>query len=221
MKSVAELTETALNRLLPSEDAYPPSIHRLMRYSIFAGGKRIRPCLIMAAYEACGEFSETAFPSMSALPSRCFTPFRSFTTIFPAWTTTISGAESLPLTAHSMRRLPCSAATPLHHRFRGAGSARPGRRHCRDRGRARHQRHDRRQVVDLESEGKIVNRHVVEYIHEKKTAALIRACVIIGPSLLMRCIRGGSARLVWQPCGHRFSGDRRYSGRREHDRATR
>jgi len=54
MKNVAELTEAALNRLLPAEEAYPPSIHRLMRYSTFAGGKRIRPCLIMAAYEACG-----------------------------------------------------------------------------------------------------------------------------------------------------------------------
>ena len=39
------------------------------------------------------------------------------------------------------------------------------------------------QVVDIESEGKPVDRQVVEYIHEKKTAALIRACVTIGAML--------------------------------------
>ncbi|HEV2494667.1 MAG TPA: farnesyl diphosphate synthase [Terriglobia bacterium] len=36
-----------LDRLLPPEDAYPPSIHRAMRYSVFAGGKRLRPILCL------------------------------------------------------------------------------------------------------------------------------------------------------------------------------
>jgi geranylgeranyl diphosphate synthase type II len=39
------------------------------------------------------------------------------------------------------------------------------------------------QVVDIESEGKKVGRETVEYIHHKKTAALIRACVRIGAML--------------------------------------
>jgi geranylgeranyl diphosphate synthase type II len=39
------------------------------------------------------------------------------------------------------------------------------------------------QVVDIESEGKKVDRETVEYIHTKKTAALIRACVRIGAML--------------------------------------
>jgi geranylgeranyl diphosphate synthase type II len=34
-----------LERILPSEDDYPTSIHRAMRYSVFAGGKRLRPIL--------------------------------------------------------------------------------------------------------------------------------------------------------------------------------
>ena len=36
-----------LERLLPSESAQPPSIHQAMRYSVFAGGKRIRPILCL------------------------------------------------------------------------------------------------------------------------------------------------------------------------------
>src|SRR3984885_9527953 len=37
--------ESALEKLLPTEDTLPSSIHRAMRYSVFAGGKRIRPIL--------------------------------------------------------------------------------------------------------------------------------------------------------------------------------
>jgi geranylgeranyl diphosphate synthase type II len=44
----------ALDRLLPLEGEPPESIHRAMRYSVFAGGKRIRPILALAAAEASG-----------------------------------------------------------------------------------------------------------------------------------------------------------------------
>ena len=54
MKNVASLTEAMIEKLLPAEGIYPESVHRLMRYSTFAGGKRVRPSLVMAAYEACG-----------------------------------------------------------------------------------------------------------------------------------------------------------------------
>src|SRR6266852_6712112 len=37
--------DAALERLLPAETTHPPSIHKAMRYSVFAGGKRIRPIL--------------------------------------------------------------------------------------------------------------------------------------------------------------------------------
>jgi geranylgeranyl diphosphate synthase type II len=43
-----------LNLWLPKESARPVTIHRAMRYSIFAGGKRMRPVLCMAAARACG-----------------------------------------------------------------------------------------------------------------------------------------------------------------------
>src|SRR6202161_2539542 len=47
--SGAQLTDAALERLLPSPDTLPHSIHRAMRHSTFAGGKRLRPILVMEA----------------------------------------------------------------------------------------------------------------------------------------------------------------------------
>jgi geranylgeranyl diphosphate synthase type II len=47
--SGAQLTDAALERLLPSPDTLPHSIHRAMRHSTFAGGKRLRPILCMEA----------------------------------------------------------------------------------------------------------------------------------------------------------------------------
>lgn len=48
------LVDAALDRLLPAEDESPETIHKAMRYSMFAGGKRMRPVLCLAAAEACG-----------------------------------------------------------------------------------------------------------------------------------------------------------------------
>jgi geranylgeranyl diphosphate synthase, type II len=45
----ADLTDLALDRLLPSADQTPVSIHRAMRHSVFAGGKRLRPVLCLEA----------------------------------------------------------------------------------------------------------------------------------------------------------------------------
>jgi geranylgeranyl diphosphate synthase type II len=49
LSSGAELTDEALNRLLPGADQAPVSIHRAMRHSVFAGGKRLRPVLCLEA----------------------------------------------------------------------------------------------------------------------------------------------------------------------------
>jgi len=58
---------TALNKLLPPENAQPPTIHKAMRYSIFAGGKRIRPVLTLAACEAVGGKTVAAMPLACAV----------------------------------------------------------------------------------------------------------------------------------------------------------
>ena len=49
LKAGVERTDAALERLLPSADTQPHSIHRAMRHSTFAGGKRLRPVLCMEA----------------------------------------------------------------------------------------------------------------------------------------------------------------------------
>ncbi|MDD5678305.1 MAG: polyprenyl synthetase family protein [Kiritimatiellae bacterium] len=48
------LINTALDRQLPVETERPAALHKAMRYSVFSGGKRLRPILCLAATEACG-----------------------------------------------------------------------------------------------------------------------------------------------------------------------
>src|SRR5258706_15321313 len=62
-----EAVNRALDRFLPSETAKPATIHKAMRYSLFAGGKRIRPALCLAAAEACGGKDEHAMPLACAV----------------------------------------------------------------------------------------------------------------------------------------------------------
>jgi len=61
------LVEEALDRLLPPETAEPALIHRAMRYSVFGGGKRLRPVLVLAAAEAVGGAPEPLLPVAAAL----------------------------------------------------------------------------------------------------------------------------------------------------------
>ena len=58
LRSGAELTDRALERLLPGPDTAPSSIHRAMRHSTFAGGKRLRPVLCMEAARMIADSSE-------------------------------------------------------------------------------------------------------------------------------------------------------------------
>jgi geranylgeranyl diphosphate synthase type II len=59
--------DRALRKYLPSTKTKPPTIHQAMRYSIFAGGKRMRPVLCLAAAEACGGNWEQAMPQACAV----------------------------------------------------------------------------------------------------------------------------------------------------------
>ena len=54
LKEKGELVNKALDSLLPSADRYPGRVHSAMRYSLFAGGKRLRPILLLSAFEAVG-----------------------------------------------------------------------------------------------------------------------------------------------------------------------
>jgi len=55
MAAEQKAVDAALNRWVPREDQNPATIHRAMRYSLFAGGKRIRPLLAIAAAQAVSD----------------------------------------------------------------------------------------------------------------------------------------------------------------------
>jgi geranylgeranyl diphosphate synthase type II len=61
------LVDAALERWLPPQDERPPRVHEAMRYSVFAGGKRLRPVLALLAAEAAGGKAEDAMPVAVAL----------------------------------------------------------------------------------------------------------------------------------------------------------
>jgi geranylgeranyl diphosphate synthase type II len=59
--------DRALDRWLPPEKTRPATLHRAMRYAVFAGGKRLRPILCLAAAEACGGKIPAALPAACAV----------------------------------------------------------------------------------------------------------------------------------------------------------
>ncbi len=61
------LVDAALDGLLPVEELNPPVIFQAARYSLMAGGKRLRPIFCMAAAEAVGGKGETVMPVACAL----------------------------------------------------------------------------------------------------------------------------------------------------------
>ena len=85
IKRVSKATDETLEKLLPPETSYPFSIHKLMRYSTFAGGKRVRPCLLMASHEACGEVSGIKALWLHQQHWRCFILSHLSMMIFLAW----------------------------------------------------------------------------------------------------------------------------------------
>ncbi len=61
------LIDKGLESYLPSPREYPPIIHRAMRHSIFAGGKRFRPILVLASCEVCGGKVKDVLPFACAV----------------------------------------------------------------------------------------------------------------------------------------------------------
>jgi geranylgeranyl diphosphate synthase type II len=184
MARVAGVTETLLEELLPPEKTYPPSIHALMRYSVFAGGKRIRPTLIMAAHEACGgvfgerrvtfacaaiEMLHTFSLIHDDLPCMDDDDFRrGKPTAHKAFGEAIAvlGGDALCIFAFEcLAKIGRTDVIEEIAQSLGTCGMIGG------------------QVVDIESEGKPASREIVEYIHKNKTAALIRSCVRVGAML--------------------------------------
>jgi len=184
LKKNAELIERTLGELLPHDDVYPESIHRLMRYSMFAGGKRIRPALLMASYEACGGTFGDRNALAAAASLEMFHTFslihddlpcmddddfrRGKPTAHKAFTEALAvlGGDALCIMAYEVLASigDITLVTEIS-RALGTDGMIGG------------------QVVDIESEGKKVDRATVEYIHRAKTAALIKASVRMGAIL--------------------------------------
>jgi len=177
--------DAQLDRLLPSEAVPPPSIHQAMRYSVFAGGKRIRPILCLetarifdaeglhALYPGCAiEFIHTYSLIHDDLPAldnddlrrgkpTCHKKFGEATAI-------LAGDALLTLAFETVAATPGSAERRVAMVTEIATAA--GTVNGMVGG----------QIADLEAEGKRVGPEMLEYIHRSKTAALIRASVTSG-----------------------------------------
>jgi geranylgeranyl diphosphate synthase type II len=67
LKQKVALINEALNDFLPAADVYPPVIHQAMREVVFAGGKRLRPVLVIEAAEIVGGTPKMVLPAACAL----------------------------------------------------------------------------------------------------------------------------------------------------------
>lgn len=181
--------DAALDRLLPAETIEPVSIHIAMRYSVFAGGKRIRPILCL---EAARIFEPDAQPDASlAMHAACAIEFiHTYSLIhddlpaldnddlrrgkptchkqFGEATAILAGDGLLTLAFQSIGESSTSAERTLAILQEVSSAAGTVKGMVGG------------QVADLESEGKRVAPQTLEYIHRSKTAALIRASVSTG-----------------------------------------
>lgn len=177
--------EAALQQLLPPEHALPTSIHRAMRYSVFAGGKRIRPILCMEAarmfsieqdgplHVGCAlEFIHTYSLIHDDLPALDNDDLRrgkpTNHKVFGEATAILAGDALLTLAFHTL------AMAPVEPQRRLAILAMVAEASGTDHGMIGGQ------VADLEAEGKSSDKAMLEYIHRSKTAALIRASIVAG-----------------------------------------
>ncbi|MEA3545102.1 MAG: polyprenyl synthetase family protein, partial [Thermodesulfobacteriota bacterium] len=67
LKERIQLIDSALDRYLPGAEMLPAVLHQAMRYSVFAGGKRIRPILMLAACDAVGGTLKNVLPAACAI----------------------------------------------------------------------------------------------------------------------------------------------------------
>ncbi|MBI5286103.1 MAG: polyprenyl synthetase family protein [Deltaproteobacteria bacterium] len=183
--------DKALDDFLPGEEEFPQSLHRAMRYSVFAGGKRIRPILVVASAEAVGgdaskvihvacgmEFIHTYSLIHDDLPAIDNDDFRrgkpTSHKVFGEATAILAGDALLTLAFEIMARTPVGDGREtstllkvIQEVARAAGST----------GMAGGQE------VDIETQIDDVTFPILEYIHIHKTGALILACVRAGAIL--------------------------------------
>ena len=175
----------ALDRFLPAAAAKPATIHRAMRYSLFAGGKRMRPALCLAAAAACGGDEAAAMPLACAV--ECIHTYSLIHDDLPAMDN--DDYRRGKLTNHKVfgEGIAVLAGDALlTQAFEIAGK-------CQGWPRYSHQRIVLElaqaagslqliagQVADLEGEGKLISAQQLRYIHERKTSALLCGSARLG-----------------------------------------
>jgi geranylgeranyl diphosphate synthase type II len=183
--------DEALDRALPPATAYPPTIHEAMRYSVFAGGKRLRPVLVIAGAEVVGGRPADVLPTACCfelihtyslihddLPAMDDDDFRrgrpTSHKVFGEAIAILAGDAlltlALGLVAHNVG--PGRAPVEVLPRLLAEITAAAGTDGMIG-----------GQVVDVQSEGRTVSPETLEYIHTRKTAALIRGALRAGAML--------------------------------------
>jgi geranylgeranyl diphosphate synthase type II len=178
--------DAALDRALLPEDAWPATIHRAVRYSLFAGGKRIRPILVLAAGEAVGGLPSDLMPLACAvemihtyslihddLPAMDDDDLRrgkpTSHKVFGEAIAILAGDAVLTRAFALLAETPAAADTAWMRR-RLEATAILGEA-CGTTGLIGGQ------VEDLESEGRTISAEALERLHRAKTGALLGACV--------------------------------------------
>lgn len=184
MKEKQELVNIILDRYLPRKDEYPKEIHKALRYSIFAGGKRLRPYLTLATYQMYKEDLEPITPVAAAiemlhtytlihddLPDIDDDDFRrgkkSCHTMFGDGVALLAG-DSLLVNAFELITY-AGIDDALKVQFVRELATDGGIKGL-----------IAGQMVDIESEGKKIDKKTLNFIHENKTAKLINICLRFG-----------------------------------------
>src|SRR5712675_1076855 len=180
-----KLIDGALDRYLPKANRKPATLHRAMRYSLFAGGKRLRPILCLAAAEACRGKINDALPLACALecihtyslvhddlPSMDNDDFRrgrpTCHKVFGDGIAVLAGDALLTIAFEIVSRAKPTSRYQMSILLRELAVA------------AGSQRLIAGQVADLEGEGKKIDMAGLRYIHENKTAAILTTSVRLG-----------------------------------------
>jgi geranylgeranyl diphosphate synthase type II len=180
-----------LDELLPLEETPPSVLHKAMRYAVFAGGKRIRPCLVILGAEAVGGDGGGVLAAAAAI--ECVHTYSLIHDDLPAMddddvrrgkpslhkafgeATAILAGDALLTLAFELMLSPEWAR--IHPASRVIGVAAELARAAGSRGLVGGQ------VEDMLQEGRPVTRPAVEYIVRNKTGALIASSLRVGAML--------------------------------------
>ena len=185
ISSCGRRVDAALGRFLPKVAEKPATLHKAMRYSLFAGGKRLRPVLCLAAAEACGGREANAMPLACAvecihtyslihddLPSMDDDDFRrgrpTSHKVFGEGVAILAGDALLTVAFELVARTKPSRRWTAAELVRDLAVASGSLFLVGG------------QVADLEGEGKLTSHAQLRWIHERKTSALLAASIRLG-----------------------------------------